>query len=72
MAQLDLGMMYNDGRGVTRDYVRAYMWFSLSGAVTPDGVKNRDLVAARMTPQQIAEAQRMASECQQRKFKGCD
>jgi hypothetical protein len=35
-------------------------------------VKNRDIVAKRITPRQIAEAQQMASDCQQRKFKECD
>jgi len=30
------------------------------------------VLAAIMTPQQIAEAQKLARECQQRNFKGCD
>jgi hypothetical protein len=49
------------------------MWFNL-GAASGDvnGVKERDIAAARMTPQQIAVAQKMARECQQRNFKGCD
>jgi hypothetical protein len=40
-------------QGVTQDYVRAQMWFNL-GAASGDvgGVKSRDTVAARMTPQQ--------------------
>ncbi len=33
--------------------------------------KNRDDLAAKMTPAQIAEAQKLARECQARKFKGC-
>jgi hypothetical protein len=35
-------------------------------------VKNRDLVAKRMTPQQIADAQKLARDCLARNFKGCD
>jgi hypothetical protein len=35
-------------------------------------VANADILAKRMTPQQIGEAQKMARECQQRNFKGCD
>ena len=57
--------MYEDGRGVPQDYVRAHMWFNLaaSGASGHDWmIKYRDLVAAKMTPDQIAEAQRMARE----------
>ena len=56
-----------------QDYTRAHMWFNLA-AVTGDSVsvKNRDIVAKRMTPQQIAEAQKLARECQARNFKNCD
>ena len=72
-AQFDLGVMYANGRGVTQDYVRAHMWFNLSGAFgDATGLQDRDIIAARMTPQQIAEAQHMAWECQQRDFKDCD
>ena len=72
-AQSNLGMMYAKGQGVAQDYVRAHMWFNL-GAVSGDtnAVKGRDIVATTMTAQQIAEAQKLARECQQRNFKGCD
>ena len=29
MAQFNLGGMYYDGQGVTRDYMEAYVWFSV-------------------------------------------
>ena len=35
------------------------------------GAKNRDIIAKRMTPQQIEKAQDMARACQARNFKGC-
>jgi len=72
-AQTNLGVMYATGRGVAQDYVRAHMWFNL-GAVSgyANAVSGRDLAAKRMTPQQIAQAQKMARDCQERKFKGCD
>jgi hypothetical protein len=35
-------------------------------------VKNRDIVARKMTYQQIAQAKIMARDCPQKKFKGCD
>ena len=46
------------------------MWWNLA-AVTgdDDSVKNRDIVANKMTSQQIAEAQKLARECQARNFK---
>ena len=72
-AQLNLGVMYNIGQGVVQDYMRAHIWFNLA-AVTgnADAVKNRDSIAKQMTPQQIAEAQKLARECQARNFKNCD
>src|SRR5665647_1597615 len=46
-----------------KDYVVAYMWFSLSAAQGDhDSAIQRDLVAKLMTPAQIAEAQKLARE----------
>ena len=71
-AQFNLGGMYKDGQGVTQDYASAHMWWNLaSSAGVADGAKNRDIVAKRMTPQQIEKAQDMARACQARNFKGC-
>ncbi|MGB8575646.1 MAG: SEL1-like repeat protein, partial [Pseudolabrys sp.] len=51
------------GLGVPQDKVRAYMWFNLSAAQGREGAAAfRDLIARRMTPAQIAEAQRLARE----------
>jgi hypothetical protein len=39
------------------------MWFNLAGAAgNADAGKNRDIIAGKMTPYQIAEAQRLARE----------
>ena len=73
MAQSNLGLMYAQGQGVPMDTVRAHMWFNLAAAMgNADALKNRDIAARKMTPDQMAEAQKMARECQARKFKGCD
>src|SRR5450759_31115 len=73
VGQGGLGLMYAAGGGVAQDNVRAYMWFSLAAVSGYKmAVANVDILAKRMTPQQIAEAQKMARECQQRNFKGCD
>jgi len=66
-AQNNLGVMYENGRGVAQDYVQAHKWFNLAAARYPASqsaraVKNRDRVAAQMTPAQIEEAQRLARE----------
>ena len=51
--------MYNNGQGVRPNLVAAYIWFSLSAAAG-DGVaaEMRNLVAQRLAPEQVAEAQR--------------
>jgi len=69
-AQHDLGVMYLDGRGVPQDYVLAHMWLNLAASQIPaskkedrdSAVKARDLVASKMTPAQIAEAQKLARD----------
>ncbi len=66
-AQFNLGVAYATGRGVPQDYVQAYMWFDLAASSSEaknraSAIETRDLIASRMTPAQIAEAQRLARE----------
>lgn len=68
LAQNNLGTMYFNGQGVRQDYVQAHKWFNLAvsryaaseSEPRVRAVKNRDVVAAKMTPAQIAEAQKLA------------
>lgn len=67
IAEFNLGVMYAEGQGVPQDYVQAHMWVNLaaSGATGDDQRKfaaGRDLLAGKMTAEQIAEAQRLARE----------
>jgi len=71
IGQASLGDMYRDGRGVPQDNVLAYMWYSLAVADWMSAEQNLGKVARHMTPAQIAEAQRLAQQCQARQFKGC-
>ena len=62
-AQYNLGVIYDNGLGVPQDKISAYMSLSLSAAQGRDGAAAfRDLIARRMTPAQIAEAQKLARE----------
>jgi uncharacterized protein len=62
-AQYNLGVMYANGEGVPQDYTAAQMWFNLAaGSRNRNAVKARDIVAAQLTPAQIAEAQKLARE----------
>ena len=62
-AQSNLGAMYHDGEGVPLDYVEAYMWDLLAAAQgDANARKNLDLTETLLTPEQRAEAQKMARE----------
>jgi TPR repeat protein len=62
-AQYMLGIMYALGQGVPLDFVRAHMWLNLSGARGYEPAKEiRDAIAKKMTPTQIADAQKLARE----------
>jgi len=67
-AQTLLASMYRKGLGVPQDFVQAYKWFNIAASTETDkeerdrSVRNRDLVSGKMTPNQIAEAQRLARE----------
>ncbi|MSP75620.1 MAG: sel1 repeat family protein [Rhodospirillaceae bacterium] len=70
VAQYNVGGMYASSRGVPRDYVQAYKWFNLTASRSSGSqndlrelaIKGRDLVATRMTPAEVAEAQKLARE----------
>jgi hypothetical protein len=59
-AQYNLGLMYDVGHGVPRSRVHAHMWYDIAGV--PVAVSYRDHLAREMTTEQVAEAQRLASE----------
>ncbi len=62
-AQNNLGVMYGTGQGVPTDDALAFMWFNLAAAQGFENAKKgRDIVAKRMAPDQIAEAQRLYRE----------
>jgi len=72
-AQTNLAALYANGDGVEQNYVRAQMWFILSAASGNENArKNRDIIAKRMTAQQISEAEKMVRDCRQIRFNGCD
>jgi TPR repeat protein len=62
-AQLNLGAMYASGKGIKRDYIQAYKWLNVCAAKgEPKCVAQRDLVAEKLKPKQLATAQRLSSE----------
>lgn len=62
-AQNNLGTMYIEGKGVPQDYVLAHVWFNLAASAgNAMAINNRNNVAKKMTPAQIAAAQKLARE----------
>jgi len=65
-AQINLGFMYYEGKGVPKNYIRAYAWCNLAASQGDDSfAKFRDAFAkSYMTNQQIASAQELSVELQ--------
>lgn len=65
-AQYNLGVMFQTGVGMPQDNVLAHMWFNLAAAHFTSSVPqyravtDRDAVAKRMSPDEIARAQELA------------
>ncbi len=61
-----LGVMYYNGEGVKPDHIQSHKWFDLAaaraepGRIRDETANNRDIVAFRMSPAEIAEARRLA------------
>ena len=61
--------MYAKGQSVPQNLVIAHQWLNLAAANGADGAAElRDELAAKMTPAQIAEAQRFADGWKPRKW----
>jgi hypothetical protein len=68
-AQFSLGTMYWRGQGESQSNVDAYLWLTLAAARFPEtdaagrtaAVDNRNAVATKMTPEQIARAERLVA-----------
>ena len=72
-AQYNLGIVYKNGNGVPQDNVAAHMWHNLASA---NGYvvagKWRDVIAAKLTPADVSEAQRRARVCLASNYQDCD
>ncbi|MDA3788903.1 MAG: tetratricopeptide repeat-containing serine protease family protein [Desulfobacula sp.] len=64
-AQFNLSRMYYEGKSTTQNYKIAYVWESLAAAQGHNNAaKNRDITAKQLTPQQLVEAQELATQIQ--------
>ena len=67
IAQYYLGVCYEDGQGVVKDYVEAYKWGNLAAAnkdeyIAMTAAKTMPWLESQMSPEQIAEGQRLSHE----------
>jgi TPR repeat protein len=62
-AQYNLGVMFANGQGTPKNDVLAYVWWNIAAAQGHKlAKKNRGVIEGRMTPNQIAEAQKSSKE----------
>jgi len=69
-SQNNLGVLYSSGKGVPEDNVQAHKWFTIAASRFPasekdkrdKAMKNSELLAKKMKPEQVAEAQKLARE----------
>ena len=71
-AQYRLGLMYFRGQGVVQNYVVACMWIYLANAgatgdLGANTLKARFEISSLMTPEQVAQARRLAIEWQKKR-----
>ena len=59
-AQVWLGMAYESGKGVSKDYVEAYAWFDVAAASIKNSELRRDGVKALLNTEQLQMGQRRA------------
>ena len=71
-AQVNLGVMYENGQGTIKDYVHAYMWWNLAasqGNKTAEKFKN--IIEKKLSPTDISTAKQLARECVEKGYKNC-
>ena len=60
MAERELGLFYESGRGTTQDLVAAYHWYALAAANgDQEAMPSTNALAQRLTPDQLKAAQSM-------------
>jgi hypothetical protein len=67
-----LGGMYENGTGVPQDYVRAYLWYNLAAHNSEATIAEYklDFIARSMSPAQLAEAQKLATDWKPEPIRG--
>ena len=59
-AQHYLGLLYFQGKRVPKSYVRSYAWLNIAAPKGAQYARTRELVERQLSPEQLAEAQRLS------------
>jgi TPR repeat protein len=71
-AQSNLGVAFSRGKGVAQDPIRAYAWLATAAASGDSvAITNRDVVASKLTEQQVIQAKALMIQCQRSGFGPC-
>ena len=76
-AQYNLGVLLLDEQSPLKNYIKSHMWINLSYLHANDkeiSSRSRNTLSKlekTMTKEQIVKAQELASQCYEKKFKGC-
>lgn len=57
-AQTSLGVLYNSGEIVPQDYAQSYYWLSLAALQDDKAAASRDIVAKKLSPDQLNDVRR--------------
>ena len=61
LAQLGLGVLYENGKGIPQDKVMAYKWYNIASENgLEDGKLHMDMIEKQITKTQIEETRRLA------------
>tara|TARA_B110000908_G_C10185482_1_gene417779 strand:+ start:215 stop:1201 length:987 start_codon:yes stop_codon:yes gene_type:complete len=72
-AQRHVGDIYAEGKGVLQSNIHAHMWYNIGSSNNNFGSdRDRDAIALKMSPTDVAKAQAMARVCVKSAYKNCD
>ena len=75
-SQWSLATQYESGQGIPQNYIKAYIWYSVSaaqGGLFVDVASSaRDAIGAKMAPSDLLNAQALAEKCFESNYKDCD
>ena len=58
----NIGVLYMIGLGTIRNFAEAHKWFTIAGARDIEAKSNKEFTEKKLTPEQIAESERLAKE----------